>query len=220
LINRTLAWTGEVLNSVTDAATPANSETFTYTPSHRLATAKGAYGSLAWTYDAAGNRATQVVGSTTQTYTTPTTSNQLASIAQTGATTRSFGYDSSGNRATDTIGPTVLKAAYDGHGHLSAFQSGATTQGTYVYDAFARLAQRIVAAVAPAGTTQYLYDESGHVVAETDANGVSLHEYIWLGDMPIGIVDQVNTASPVLYYVHADHLDRPVLVTNAAGASV
>jgi uncharacterized protein len=43
LINRTLAWTGEVLNSVTDAATPANSETFTYTPSHRLATAKGEY---------------------------------------------------------------------------------------------------------------------------------------------------------------------------------
>jgi hypothetical protein len=42
-------------NSYADAATSANSETFTYTPSHRLASAKGAYGSLASTYDAVGN---------------------------------------------------------------------------------------------------------------------------------------------------------------------
>lgn len=83
-------WTGEELNSITDAVTSANSETFTYTPRHRLASAKGAYGSLAWTYDAVGNRATQVVGAATQTTVTPTTSNQLGSITQTGATTRSW----------------------------------------------------------------------------------------------------------------------------------
>jgi RHS repeat-associated protein len=57
-------------------------------------------------------------------------------------------------------------------------------------------------------------------VVETDQNGVSMREYIWLDDMPIGVIDQVNTANPVLYYVHADHLDRPVMMTNAAKASV
>src|SRR5271170_4961345 len=95
VINRTLAWTGEELTSIADAATPANSEAFTYTPSHRLASAKGPYGTLAWTYDADGNRMTQVVGPASQAYAYPTTSNQLSSIAQAGAATRSFTPDSS-----------------------------------------------------------------------------------------------------------------------------
>jgi len=85
---------------------------------------------------------------------------------------------------------------------------------------FARLLQRVVSNVSPAATTQYLYDEFGHVVLETDSAGNSFREYIWLGDMPIAIIDQVNSTTPVLYYVHADHLDRPVMVTNSAGASV
>jgi YD repeat-containing protein len=72
----------------------------------------------------------------------------------------------------------------------------------------------------PSGTTQYLYDPFGHVLMETDQNGVSLREYIWPDDMPIGIIDQVNMSSPVLYFVHADHLDRPIMVTNGAGASI
>jgi RHS repeat-associated protein len=100
------------------------------------------------------------------------------------------------------------------------FQNGSTTDGAYTYDGFSRIVQRVVSNVSPAGTTQYLYDEFGHVVLETDGAGNSLREYIWLGDMPVAIVDQVNTTTPVLYYVHADHLDRPIMVTNSAGASV
>jgi RHS repeat-associated protein len=200
--------------------TPASSEAFTYTPSHRLAAASGAYGSLSWTYDANGNRTSQVVGSATQTYAYPATSNLLSSIAQSGASTRSFGYDASGNRASDTAGSSSPSEAYDGDGRLITFQNGSSVNGAYVYDAFSRLAQRVVSNVTPSGTTQYLYDPYGHVILETDGAGNSLREYIWLGDMPVGIIDQVNTSSPVLYYVHADHLDRPVMVTNAAGASV
>ena len=109
---------------------------------------------------------------------------------------------------------------YYGDGRLIKTLSGATTLGSYTYDAFSRLAQRVVASGPAAGTRQYLYDLAGHVVVETDQNGVSLREYIWLDDMPIGMIDQVNTASPVLYYVHADHLDRPIMMTNGAGANV
>jgi YD repeat-containing protein len=187
---------------------------------HRLASASGAYGSLAWTYDAVGNRATQVVASATQTYAYPATSNQLACIAQSGAATRNFGYDASGDRASDAKGATVLNAQYDGHGHLATFQNGSTTVGTYAYDALSRLVQRVASNVVPAATTQYLYDESGHVIVETDGAGNSLREYVWLGDLPVAIIDQVNTASPVLYYVHADRLYRPIMVTDGAGASV
>jgi hypothetical protein len=37
-------------------------------------------------------------------------------------------------------------------------------------------------------------------------------------DLPVAVVDNVITATPVLYYVHADHLGRPIAMTNAAKA--
>jgi YD repeat-containing protein len=86
---------------------------------------------LAWTYDADGNRATQVVGSATQAYAYPTTSNQLAGIAETGAATRSFTYDASGDRVSDAVGSSVLNERYDGHGHLVTVQNGAVTDGAF-----------------------------------------------------------------------------------------
>ncbi|QLP97371.1 MAG: hypothetical protein HZY79_08160 [Rhodoblastus sp.] len=67
-------------------------------------------------------------------------------------------------------------------------------------------------------TTHYLYDPDGHVIAETTPAGVTTREYIWLGDMPVAVIDAVNTATPVTYYVHTDHLMRPLKMTNAAGA--
>ncbi|QLP97377.1 MAG: hypothetical protein HZY79_08195 [Rhodoblastus sp.] len=36
--------------------------------------------------------------------------------------------------------------------------------------------------------------------------------------MPVAVIDAVNTATPVTYYVHTDHLMRPLKMTNAAGA--
>ncbi|PPD41387.1 MAG: hypothetical protein CTY15_13585 [Methylocystis sp.] len=38
---------------------------------------------------------------------------------------------------------------------------------------------------------------------------MSLREYVWLNDMPVAVVNGVNTAAPVVYYVHTDHLGRP-----------
>jgi RHS repeat-associated protein len=39
-------------------------------------------------------------------------------------------------------------------------------------------------------------------------------------DIPVAVVDAVNTASPQLYMVHADHLGRPVRMTNSTKAAV
>ena len=220
VINRTLAWTGETLDSIADAAVPGNSETLTYSKRHALNAATGPYGALSWTYDVDHNRLTQTVNGVAQTYAYPSNSNQLSSIVQSGAPSRLFGYDAAGNRTSDVMaGSPALAEQYDGHGNLSAYLSAGVTQGAYSYDAFQHLAKRVVTSGVAAGTRQYLYDPAGHVVVETDQNGVSTREYIWLDDMPIGVIDQVNT-TPVLYYVHADHLDRPVMMTNAAKANV
>ncbi len=39
-------------------------------------------------------------------------------------------------------------------------------------------------------------------------------------DRPVGVVDAVNTATPALWFVHVDHLNRPVRMTNTAKAVV
>lgn len=74
------------------------------------------------------------------------------------------------------------------------------------------------------------------MIAETDGSGASgtVREYIWLPeteisptmgsrtvvDRPLAVVDGAGTGSPVLYFVHTDHLHRPVKMTDAAKASV
>ena len=50
---------------------------------------------------------------------------------------------------------------------------------------------------------------------ERAALGIARHV-----DRPIAVVDGVNLASPALWYVHVDHLNRPIKMTNAAKASV
>jgi hypothetical protein len=44
------------------------------------------------------------------------------------------------------------------------------------------------------GITQYVYDQAGHLLAESDDSGNTLTEYVWLDDMPIALVANVNTA--------------------------
>ncbi|MGL5734719.1 MAG: RHS repeat-associated core domain-containing protein, partial [Beijerinckiaceae bacterium] len=59
------------------------------------------------------------------------------------------------------------------------------------------------------------------VLAETSGTGPAstIREYIWLGDMPVAVVDKTVTPNKT-YAVHADHLNRPYLMTDAAKAVV
>ena len=72
------------------------------------------------------------------------------------------------------------------------------------------------------------------MIAEVNVSGNTLREYVWLPeteiapsrqgraqvDRPIAAITGVNTASPATLYVHVDHLNRPVSMTNASKASV
>ena len=49
------------------------------------------------------------------------------------------------------------------------------------------------------------------LVEANGANGATVREYVWFDDMPLAIVANVDTASPQLLHVHADHLDRPII---------
>ena len=218
-VDRAMTWTGETLDAITDNQTTSNSQAFTYTPAHRLATAVGGYGSYTWTYDAVGNRTSEKLGTVLSTYAYPTTSNRLTSVTPGTGTARTFTYDASGDVATDTrTGSLGLTFAYDEEGRLvKAIQTNATANGaTYTYDALGRLSARTVTqSSAPTTTTTlYVHDLDDHIIAEMNASGQTLKEYIWLNDMPVAVVDGVNTSTPTIYYVHVDHLMRPIRMTD------
>ena len=43
---------------------------------------------------------------------------------------------------------------------------------------------------------------------------------MWLDDTPLAVVADIDTASPKLWFVYADHLDRPIKMTDGARAVV
>jgi len=79
---------------------------------------------------------------------------------------------------------------------------------------------RTVASGLFAGTTAYFYDLEGRIIAEYDAVSLGLRkEYIWLHETPLAVIDH-STGSPALYYVHTDHLNRPIAMSDGTKALV
>jgi RHS repeat-associated protein len=227
-VDRSLSWIGDTVTAIVDNDNPgttppftygAQSQSFTYTPTRRLASASGYYGQYSWTYDGVGNRLTETANGVLSNYLYPGTSNQLQSVVTAGNGTRSLGYDAAGNVASDSNAAgsyNALNYSYDVEGRLS--QSAApllllNNGGRYGYDALDRLAWRVVAKPASSTTTLYVHDINNHIIAETDLSGVTWREYVWLNDLPVAVVDGVNTGAPKLYYVHTDHLGRPARMT-------
>jgi RHS repeat-associated protein len=192
------------ITSVTDAGNSALSWTYGYDSLDRLNFATSSSVTQGWTYDANGNRSTQT-GTTPSTYTNSTTSNRLNSIS--GSLARSYGYDNAGN----TLSYGSATFTYNNRGRMATATNGGVT-ATYTYNA---LGQRVRRATS-AATSLYVYDESGHLAGEYTAAGALIQETVWLGDMPIATLRPNGSGGVVLYYVHADHLNTPRLVTDTS----
>jgi RHS repeat-associated protein len=220
VLDRSYAF-GDAINltGISDNLTPARDETYTYTNANRLQQGDGIWGTLTWAYDATGNRISEVLtagSTTTSTYNYPGTNNKLLSITQGASTVRAFSYDGAGNISADTRGSTAYNYHYNNRNRLDQLTIGATVTADYVYDGLERLAIRTTQNMTPAGTTHYVYDRAGHLIAEATNTGTTTREYIWFDDMPLAAVADVDTASPNLYYVHTDHLDRPLKMTDGS----
>lgn len=107
----------------TDAVNSSRSATFDYTASGRLEEATGLWGTLEWTYDAAGNRTqeTRTSGSTSvSNYSYPSTSNRLSEIRDGSSTLlRDFTYRQNGQvYEDDRAGVGVYNYDYDANGRM------------------------------------------------------------------------------------------------------
>jgi RHS repeat-associated protein len=140
-------------------------------------------------------------------------SNRLSNIARNATATRIFSYDAAGNVIQDLRGANAYNYAVNNAGRIRqmSLNTGASVVANYTYDGFQKL--RMKTSTSPAATTHYVWDQFGHIIAET--SGAFTREYIWLGDTPLAINEGAT-----LSYVHPDHLDRPVAMTTSGGQAV
>lgn len=193
-------------------ANPAT-ETYSYDPLYRLTGLADGNGNIeeAYTYSKTGDRLSKTAsGLATGVYTYQTGTHHLASIGN-----ASRAYDADGNATGSVIGGSTFGYGYSGRNRMTVAQRDGSTVGTYTYNA---LGQRTLKAVTvPAASSErFAYDEASQLVGEY---GSAARDYIWLGDLPVAVVDTTSGVSTV-NYVHADGLSTPRAVADATGASV
>jgi YD repeat-containing protein len=167
------------ISFITDVADAAKSITYGYDELDRLTSASLPTVPYAYSYDAVGNRLSRTAGSSTHTYEYSTTSNRLASITPSSGPVRSFSFDPNGSTTADGLNTY----AYDVRGRMV---SATSALGTTNYQVNA-LGQRI-RKMNSLGDTVFHYDTQGRLIAETSPGGALKRELIYLGDIPVGVV--------------------------------
>jgi RHS repeat-associated protein len=197
---------------VTQLSDPANATlqaAYQYDALDRLITVqKGnpVASTVQYAYDGVGNRQSVQTDSATVTSTYGASSNQLQSIA--GAVDGSY-----------MLGAPSVSFAYNNANRLTQIQAGSTTVATYLVNALGQRVQK----TASGATTQFVYDESGHLIGEYDGTGALIQETVWMEDLPIATLRPTGTGNPTpiaIYYVHPDHLGSPRAVTRPSDNAI
>lgn len=224
------------LNAVTGTAVPALDQGFGYDALGRLTTVNTSIGNWTYVYDDNGNR-TQLTfsyggNSSVRSHSIDSQSNRLLSISN---PTRNFGHDQTGNTESDQQGTGGLYATYDPSGRLAEMRTSTNGQhfkvNRYAHNAEGQrvfkemYAQQTCNAngmcatmplMNPMGVV-FVYDQEGRLLGEYDAySGSVRREYVWLQGMPVAVLDG-TPASPVIAYVHTDHLNTPRTVIDRQG---
>lgn len=207
------------ITKIRDIVNPTRNQVYNYDRLDRLQSAGGLYGQIDYQYDEVGNRTLRTVqqgNSTTEIYNIEASSNRLSDIT-TGGNIRTFQYSANGNTIDDSRNNSGgFTFTYNERNRLEQVDSTQGTVASYIYNA---QGQRITADHS-GQKTHYIYNRDGQIIAEINDSGTTSQEYIWLGDIPIALVTGVNSTSPALYYIHADHLKTPRQITNSSKSIV
>ena len=193
---------------------PSLDQSFRYDENDRITQVTTVASSWAITYDPNGNRTGVSLNGSPSVYTTEATSNRLTSVTN---PARSFGYDNAGNTTSDSSNYT---ATYGLSGSLASITRAGIT-GTYTYDTDKRRIRKVTSAGA-SSTVIFVYGLNGELLGEYDQAGQALREYIWLDDIPVAMFmpDPANpSGAPLVFYIHADHLNAPRLVVDKNNAA-
>jgi len=196
-------------------ANPAT-ETYNYDPLYRLTGITDTGAALeTYTYNPTGDRLSKTApGLATGTYLYTTGTHQIASIGNAAQAN-----DADGNTTGSVIGGNTYGFGYNERNRLTVVQLNGQTVGNYTYSA---LGERIgkVASFPQAVTERYAYNEAGQLIGEY---GTTNRDYIWLGGLPVAVVDNTingSVTTSTVNYVTADQLGTPRVVTNSAGTVI
>jgi YD repeat-containing protein len=159
--------------------TGIGANTYGYDSLDRLTSAVLPSSNFGYSYDAVGNRLTKTTGAATDTYAYSSTSNRIATITPPSGPVKSFVFDANGSTTNDALNTY----GYDTRGRMVQATSSV---GTTTYQVNA-LGQRI-RKTNSLGDTVFHYDAQGRLIAETDASGTLKRELLYLGDIPVGVV--------------------------------
>ena len=193
---------------------PALDQSFGYDDNDRITQVTTVASSWSITYDPNGNRTGVSLNGNPSVYNVEATSNRLTSITN---PARSFGYDNAGNTTSDNPNYTAI---YGLSGSLASITRAGVT-GTYTYDADTRRIRKVTS-VGASSTIIFVYELNGELLGEYDQTGQALREYVWLDDIPVAMFmpDPANpSGAPLVFYIHADHLNAPRLVVDMNNAS-
>jgi RHS repeat-associated protein len=196
-------------------ANPAT-ETYSYDPLYRLTGITDAGTALeSYTYNPTGDRLSKTAsGLATGTYAYTSGTHQLASIGNAARTN-----DANGNTTGSVLGGNTYGFGYNGRNRLTTAQLNGSTVGTYTYNALGQRTAKV--ATFPVSVSQrFVYDEASQLIGEY---GTSNKDYIWLGSLPVAVIDNTvngSVTTSTVNYVTADQLGTPRAVTDSTGAVV
>jgi len=200
------------VQTITDAVTSGNSQSFSYDNLQRLSQAAGSYGSFGFTYDGDGNQLTQMLGATTTSYGYGAGSDQLATISVGGVQTQAIGYSADGRMASLNPGiqtpasQYITSLSYNQDAQLAAVNASGGALASYTYDGFG---QRLIKTVSLTYGEIYQYGQNGMLLEETNASGVAQADYIYLNGRPIAVLN-----GSTLYFLHDDLLGTPQVASD------
>jgi len=201
------------VTSITNANDSTRTQTLGYDNLNRLTSASStSYGSLAWGYDANGNRTSYTNGSTSITYAITANTNQIAS-ATIGGTAQNLAYDAAGNATqlpANVTGIGTDTATYNDAGHLSVLATPSLST-SYTFNAFR---QRTLKSVSGSPTNVYSYGLDGTLLEENDFSAQPF-DYVYIDGIPVAEV-QAGT----IYYQHPDRLGSAYQVTDGTATLV
>jgi len=196
------------IGNAAGVATPT--ETYSYDPVYRLTGLKAPSGASieAYTYNKTGDRLTKTApGLLTGNYTYTAGTHHLTGV---GSTTRVV--DARGNTTSDVLASGAYGYGYNQRNRLTVVQKDGATIGTYVLNALGQRIQKTIGTL----VTSFDYSEDSQLIGE--ASGTTTRDYIWLGGIPVAVIDGNGTTSSVSYVI-ADGLGTPRAVVDSSGAT-
>jgi YD repeat-containing protein len=160
---------------ISQVGLPANTNTYGYDNLDRLTSAVLPATPYSYSYDAVGNR----LAKGGDVYAYSSTSNRIASITPASGPVKSFVFDANGSTTSDGANTYT----YDVRGRMA---SATSSIGTTSYQINA-LGQRI-RKTNSSGDTVFHYDTQGRLIAETDPAGAMKREIVYLGDIPVAVM--------------------------------